>query len=197
MVNMINQISKKIEEYRLQKGLTLKELSEITQLLISFLSQVERSSSSLSITSLQRIADALGVPVSEFFQSPVNQAFVVKRNEQKYFRLESSITEYCSLLLGKTEEEMQRIRGDRISMIFQEPMTSLNPVHRVGSVAAEVLQGNATDSPFGVCWQRFLLLSIFLLVSSGIHPYTSIYMKKHFCNIPLVVIKNSCNGTDI
>jgi len=97
MINMINQISKKIKEYRLQKGLTLKELSEITQLSISFLSQVERSSSSLSITSLQRIADALGVPVSEFFQSPVNQAFVVQRNEQKYFRLESSITEYCSL----------------------------------------------------------------------------------------------------
>lgn len=34
-------------------------------------------------------------------------------------------------LLKKTEKEMQAIRGDRISMIFQEPMTSLNPVYRV------------------------------------------------------------------
>ena len=94
---MINQISRKIRELRQQKGFTLKDLSEITQLSISFLSQVERNSSSLSITSLQRIADALGVPVSEFFQSPVNHAFVVKNNEQKYFRLESSTTRYCSL----------------------------------------------------------------------------------------------------
>ena len=34
-------------------------------------------------------------------------------------------------LLKKTDKEMQAVRGDRISMIFQEPMTSLNPVYRV------------------------------------------------------------------
>ncbi|MBN1866736.1 ABC transporter ATP-binding protein [Candidatus Sumerlaeota bacterium] len=36
------------------------------------------------------------------------------------------------------ESEMQKIRGNRISMIFQEPMTSLNPVHTVGAQVAEV-----------------------------------------------------------
>lgn len=34
-------------------------------------------------------------------------------------------------LLKKTPAEMRRIQGDKISMIFQEPMTSLNPVYRV------------------------------------------------------------------
>ncbi len=34
-------------------------------------------------------------------------------------------------LLTISEEEMRRIRGDRISMIFQDPMTSLNPVQRI------------------------------------------------------------------
>ncbi|SDO23787.1 oligopeptide transport system ATP-binding protein [Paenibacillus sp. yr247] len=43
-------------------------------------------------------------------------------------------------LLEKTEEEMQRIRGNQISMIFQEPMTSLNPVYSVGEQIAEVLR---------------------------------------------------------
>jgi peptide/nickel transport system ATP-binding protein len=42
-------------------------------------------------------------------------------------------------LLKKSESEMRTIRGDRISMIFQEPMTSLNPVFRIGSQIAEVL----------------------------------------------------------
>ena len=35
-------------------------------------------------------------------------------------------------LLGLTDEEMRRIRGREIAMIFQEPMTSLNPVLKIG-----------------------------------------------------------------
>jgi len=42
-------------------------------------------------------------------------------------------------LLSKTEKEMRRIRGNYISMIFQEPMTSLNPVYRVGDQISESL----------------------------------------------------------
>ena len=36
-------------------------------------------------------------------------------------------------------EEMQRIRGNKVSMIFQEPMTSLNPVFRIGTQVDEVI----------------------------------------------------------
>ena len=43
-------------------------------------------------------------------------------------------------LLGQTPAEMQRIRGDEIAMIFQEPMTALNPLMTVGQQIAEVLQ---------------------------------------------------------
>ncbi|MFK8010989.1 MAG: ABC transporter ATP-binding protein [Marinicellaceae bacterium] len=43
-------------------------------------------------------------------------------------------------LLQKTEKEMRQIRGNRISMIFQEPMTALNPVFRIGSQISEVLR---------------------------------------------------------
>jgi len=43
-------------------------------------------------------------------------------------------------LLELSEPEMRRIRGNRISMIFQEPMTSLNPVFTVGSQIAEVFR---------------------------------------------------------
>ena len=43
-------------------------------------------------------------------------------------------------LLDLPEQKMRKIRGCKISMIFQEPLTSLNPVFRIGGQIAEVLQ---------------------------------------------------------
>ena len=43
-------------------------------------------------------------------------------------------------LLAKTEAEMEKIRGRDIAMVFQEPMTSLNPGHSVGRQIAEVFR---------------------------------------------------------
>lgn len=43
-------------------------------------------------------------------------------------------------LLSLSEKEMQKIRGNEIAMIFQEPMTSLNPLHTVGKQIEEALK---------------------------------------------------------
>ncbi|MCX5653750.1 MAG: ABC transporter ATP-binding protein [Planctomycetota bacterium] len=42
-------------------------------------------------------------------------------------------------LLGLSEAEMRRVRGNRISMVFQEPMTSLNPVFMIGDQIIEAV----------------------------------------------------------
>src|SRR5271170_7609921 len=47
-------------------------------------------------------------------------------------------------LLALDESEMRKIRGNRISMIFQEPMTSLNPVMRIGDQITEAVRLHRT-----------------------------------------------------
>lgn len=93
----MDDIHKKIKDIRLEQGMTLKDLSEKTNLSVSFLSQIERGASSVAITSLKKIADAFGVPMGFFFEEQVHSNYHVKTNEQKPFRVESSATSFVRL----------------------------------------------------------------------------------------------------
>ncbi len=50
-------------------------------------------------------------------------------------------------LLTKSDEEIRDIRGDQVSMIFQEPMTSLNPVFTCGEQISEAVQQHSAATP--------------------------------------------------
>ena len=52
-------------------------------------------------------------------------------------------------LLSLTEAEMRALRGDRMAMIFQEPMTALNPLTTVGDQIDEMLRSACADEPQG------------------------------------------------
>ena len=64
-----------------------------------------------------------------------------------------SITFDGTDLLSLSERQMEAVRGQRISMIFQEPMTSLNPVSRVGDQIVEAIQTH-TDMRRNEAWER-------------------------------------------
>jgi len=49
-------------------------------------------------------------------------------------------------LVGASDDELRKLRGAEISMIFQDPMTSLNPVYRVGAQIAEQIRAHDSVS---------------------------------------------------
>lgn len=74
-------IGVKIKSLRKERKLTLKQIADHTNLSISFLSQVERSKSSITLESLKKISEALGVNPSYFFSnSDKKAATTVMRN---------------------------------------------------------------------------------------------------------------------
>ncbi len=60
-------------------------------------------------------------------------------------------------VVGASERRMRRLRGNDVAMIFQEPMSSLNPVHRIGHQIAEAL-GTHRSMPRSKAWARALKL---------------------------------------
>lgn len=97
---MDDKINQKIRQIRKEKKITLKELSELTQLSVSFLSQVERGVSSMTITSLKRIANALDIPLREIVDVEEEETFIGRRDNKILLNLEKSYINY-SRLSGK------------------------------------------------------------------------------------------------
>ncbi len=99
---MEEKISKKIREYRHKSGITLKELSDKTQLSIGFLSQIERGVSSMTITTLKKIADALDVQMKDLIDVDERMSFTNSKGKQMFLNLEKSYINYFRLS-GKFE----------------------------------------------------------------------------------------------
>jgi oligopeptide/dipeptide ABC transporter ATP-binding protein len=57
-------------------------------------------------------------------------------------------------ILEKSTEELTELRGSKISMIFQDPMTSLNPVFTVGYQIAETVKRHRKDVSNDQAWKR-------------------------------------------
>ena len=58
-------------------------------------------------------------------------------------RIEGSVSLEARNCLRRARRDLQKVRGERIAMIFQDPMTSLNPVYRVGRQIVEAIRAHA------------------------------------------------------
>ncbi|MBP0597794.1 ABC transporter ATP-binding protein [Herbaspirillum sp. LeCh32-8] len=66
-------------------------------------------------------------------------------------------------ILQKSERQMQQVRGNEVAMIFQEPMTALNPLFTIGNQIAEVLMRHE-----GINAKEAALRTVALLEKTGI-----------------------------
>lgn len=80
---MNKDIGAKIKQLRTQKQMTLKYMSEQTNLSIGFLSQLERGLTSVATDSLAKIADVLEVDLTYFFMKPKERKRRVLRSYEK------------------------------------------------------------------------------------------------------------------
>ena len=97
----MNNLGEKIKFYRKDKGLTLKELSQITGLSVGFISNIERNQNSPSVSNLQQICTALNVNLMEIIQDGSEKTPVLRKQERKeIFSSKSEQTKFELLTKG-------------------------------------------------------------------------------------------------
>jgi peptide/nickel transport system ATP-binding protein/oligopeptide transport system ATP-binding protein len=79
-------------------------------------------------------------------------------------RIEGSVQLRGTELLAADERELRRVRGEQIGMVFQDPMTSFNPVYRIGRQIVEAIRAHRPDSSKAEAHER----AVELLDSVGI-----------------------------
>jgi len=117
-------LGKRIKNRRTELGLSLRALAEKTNLTASFLSQLERGITSSSLKSLQRIADALNVPLLYFLSDKSNASPVVRAGSRSRLDLDGNMVSYELLSPdrnGKLEALMRALKPG--SEIIARPLS--------------------------------------------------------------------------
>jgi peptide/nickel transport system ATP-binding protein len=86
-----------------------------------------------------RAGETLGVVGESGCGKSVTAESILRLQNEDITRFEGEINFKGKNLLTLSKNEMREIRGNKISMIFQDPMTSLNPVYTVGNQISEAI----------------------------------------------------------
>lgn len=113
------------------------ELLEIKNLNVWFRNQGAQAQVIRNLSLTLGKNESLGIVGESGSGKSVTSLATMRLLPPKTTRVEGEILFHGQNLLALSEKEMQAIRGNRIGMIFQEPMTSLNPIHTCGKQIAE------------------------------------------------------------
>ena len=119
--------------------MTRLKLLEVKDLKISFASQDAVITAVTGISFHVYKGETLGIVGESGCGKSITSLSIMRLLPKDTARTEGSI-QFCGQeLLRLPESEMHSIRGNQISMVFQEPMTSLNPVHTIGKQIDETI----------------------------------------------------------
>lgn len=166
-----HSIGKILKELRKDRKLTLKELAEQTEVSISFLSQVERGKSSVTLESLKKIADALKVNPTIFFPENTKAEELEEIRQQFYYKdLSCGMKEaaYAPILVtlqpGENEGNAFAHGGHEFLFVIEGSLTVVVDEEKVVLEEQQSIMFDASKSHY---WYNYTDKPIhFLVVSS-------------------------------
>jgi len=133
------EIYLKIKNFRKQKKMTLKNMSEETGFSISFLSQMERGVSPITMTSLKKIASALGIQIKDLFTETVMKEEFVRRDSDIELQGLQRNFKHFSVLSGRFDNR----KNDVFHLVMEPQFIDFEATSHDGEELYYVLKGCA------------------------------------------------------
>ncbi len=178
-------VGQRIRQLREQRGLSLRALASQASLSINAISLIERGEASPTVSSLQLLAAALGVPVTAFFEPEHEQTVVFVRPEQRLHAQVNGIL-MESLGIGLRGQQIEPFR-----LVLEPGSGSLEePITHPGEEFAHCLEGEVA---YRIGSQHFRLLPGDSLLFSAGQPHSF----HNPASAPAVLILVFCAGDAI
>lgn len=110
----------------------MENLLEVRNLNVAFLSNNEPLNVIFNLSFTLSRGEVLGIVGESGSGKSVTSLAIMRLLQEDASQVEGEILFKDKDILSLSEGEMQGVRGNNIAMIFQEPMTSLNPIHTCG-----------------------------------------------------------------
>lgn len=136
---MEDEIYLKIKRIRKEKKMTLKNMSEETGFSISFLSQMERGVSPITMTSLNKIAFALNIKIKDLFTEPEMKEEFVRRDSDIELQGLQRNYKHFSVLSGRFDNR----KMDSFHLVMEPQFTNFEASSHDGEEFYYVLKGSA------------------------------------------------------
>lgn len=186
---MDKTIGTKIKQLRIQRGYTLKQMSEKTNLSTGFLSQLERGLTSVATDSLEKIAKTLDVDVTYFFIKPNNRNEIVLRRYEKEvfevingafinYHLSSHLKDklllprLIEILPNNSKEDIHTYvhHGEEFVYVLEGTLTLFVDNERIDLSPGDSAHYNSEKHAHN--WSNYTSKIVKLLVVSGPNPYS-------------------------
>ena len=117
----------------------MSTILSVENLSVTFSTKYGRATAVNDVSFTLQKGEKLGIVGESGSGKSVTNKAIIRLLQSPPAYIEGTIKLHDTNLLALTETEMRRYRGNKISMIFQEPMTSLNPLFTIGNQLSEVV----------------------------------------------------------
>ena len=139
----MEEVNFRIKKIRKQEKMTLKDMSEKTGFSISFLSQMERGISPITLTSLKKITTALGIPMKSLFEETEDnhsiEGFYQSRQGEDLQGIQRNYKQF-QIVSGRFKNRAM----DGFKIVMEAHSTGFETSSHEGEEFYYILQGRAT-----------------------------------------------------